>query len=478
VADSDRTGFLAGLWRSSNRLQRTVVIGTYSVVVMFSLYEGDGLLSPITAVFALCEAFAWTITQIGWVMVAWYVSAFVSSVVVFKKYTGTLSIFRQTVLAIFLGLTPQVVFVLFVNGFGAPGATRPESVVEQIARTYENFVWTLQCKLGKYLLPSFFAGASLSILMFWLTRKCERLKGAWERVRNSARFTGLVLVSATTFTVMTSLPAGEWQPDSRILLSARIKQGVEATAKLALYQTAIAELRAPNSPFKASLNNAAQALPVHARPPSGLGANAQEVQDAVDVVREKMPRHDGGAPVLVTSSVSRTQARDLARELGSEARAANDQTEAARREIAEIFGSGAGTVAGKLAGAPVEKLAGALVEDAATRLAEMLLARDTIRDAAAWIGKSVPDKTREVMSQARASAQSLISSTRDVLAAPTFVADLHARGETRAKAAGARVRAAEAAAADLLRWMRPFRVREDKSNAEGRPSEGRAGVGR
>jgi hypothetical protein len=473
MADSDRTGFLAYLWTSSNSLQKAMVVGSYSVAVVLSLYQGDGLLSPLTAVFAICEAFGWTITQIGWVIVVWYVSAFICTIIVFKKYTGALNVFRQTVLAIFLGLTPHVVFVLFANGFGAPDATQPGSVFEQIASAYENFVWTLQDKVGDYLLPSFFAGAAVSILMFWLTREAERrqLRAAWGRVQNTARFTGLVLVSATTFTVMTSLPAGEWQPDSRVLLNAQIEKEVKSIARLALYQTAIADLLAPNSPFNASLHNAAQALPVHGMRASSLGANSQEVQDAVDVVREKMPPHDGGSPVLVASSVSRIHARELARELAPEARAANDQTEAARREMAEIFGSGAGTMTEPLAG----KLAGALVEDAVTRLAEMLLARDTVREAAAWIGKSVPDKMREVMSQARASAHSLISSVRDALAAPTFGAELHARAESRAKAAEARVRAAEARAAEM-RASTEGRVRE--GNAARRGFEGRVRVAR
>jgi hypothetical protein len=310
------------------------------------------------------------------------------------------------------------------------------------------------------------------MLMFWLTREPERrqLRGAWEGVRNRARFSGLVLVSATTFTVMTSLPAGQWQPDSRILLSAQIEKEAKAIARLALYQTAIADLRVPNSPFNASLQNAAQALPVHATSPSGLGANSQEVQDAVDVVREKMPPHDGGSPVLVTS-VSRIHARDLARELGSEARAANDQTEAARQEMVEIFGSGVGAMTEPLAG----KLAGALVEDAATRLAEILLAQDTIRDAAAWIGKSVPGKTREVMSQARASAHSLIASLRDALAELAFREEMHARAETRAPAAEARVRGAKAQAAEM---GASTEGRGRQGNARRRPFEGRVGVAR
>jgi hypothetical protein len=411
---SHESNLLKGAWDASNRLQKVILIGMVSFATLFNFAHGWVLLAPLFAPFTVIIALLWTIFHIGSVMFIWYVVAFIFTIVIPREYAGTLIVFRQTVSAIFIGFTPHVAFVVFVNWFGGPDSTNAGPLLELLARTYESLAWKLQDRVGDYLLPSFFAGAVLSLLMFWLTRKPERrqLRSVWQRVRDAARFSGLILVSATTFTVMTSIPAGEWQPSSRIILQRRIEKEIKAVARLALYQAVVTGLQTPNNPLSYSLHRAIQALPGDTFAVGSSGS--QGVQDIVDATREKSPSSNDGSQISTAfESVSRLHARTLAQEVRSETLDADRKAEQARQEMAEIIGSGVSEVSKSLIG----ELAGALAEDAATRLAEMLLAQDTT---STWITKSVQQKAQELLQSARSGARNILYRVQVALKAPTL----------------------------------------------------------
>jgi hypothetical protein len=74
----------------------------------------------------------------------------------------------ETISAIFIGITPHSILLIYINFFIYPDSTKSGSAAEQLAGAYERLVLTLQGHVSRYLLLFFSIGAVLSIFMFWL----------------------------------------------------------------------------------------------------------------------------------------------------------------------------------------------------------------------------------------------------------------------------------------------------------------------
>jgi hypothetical protein len=349
------------------KLVACIVLGA-AILGLVALRSTDALLavlwSPIAA-FELCKS-AGAVTWLWGALIA------ISIALAGQDTDGWAKVFRQSVVAIAIGLTPHAVFLMVLNSrFGsepAPGWTR-------VISGYETAVALLNDKLGDYLLPSFLFGTSISVAMFAITLWLDRpaLRRAWRVMQESLRFIGLVLLSATMFTVMSAVPAGTWQPDARSVLEARLAAALEAEAKLALSRQALAESKQENSSLAAALRASANSI-------GGLPTDRQDSMIAEIVGKVRDTSSEGSRPLddvtfSFDAGASRADARAMAYSLAPGIRDDERRSREIIEEIARNVGSGAAAIAEPLIG----KLLAALLEDASTRLAREFIAQNNVR---------------------------------------------------------------------------------------------------
>jgi len=217
-----RTGIA---WRCAGGL---VLFAFFMQLVSGSSFWGSLFTAPLVALLMLYATLP--------VSLAWF-AAIATTVWCIGAVTGSWpDTFRKTALAIAIGLTPHVLFLIDVNmylgSFSRTAADLKRSTA--LARWYESMVVCLQDTVGDYLMPALLAGTALSVTMFLFARwvGSARFDRGWELVKEGTRFAGIVLAAATTFTVLTAARSGNWQPDPRQLVKARIAALVESKVRV------------------------------------------------------------------------------------------------------------------------------------------------------------------------------------------------------------------------------------------------------
>jgi hypothetical protein len=311
--------------------------------------------------------------------------------------------FQKLLSAVIIGLTPHVIFLMLLNSPTTRHLVGDPAEWEHHINAYEEYASLLQEKYGDYLLPSFFAGAAISIVMWILTARHDRpqTRKAWETVRDTARFAGLVLLSATTFTAATAIPGGDWQPDSRRALEVRLAKKVRLAVILSIYQQTAEQFASPN-------NKLPQAI-IAAWP--NIKSVGSDNYDAA--VRKILPSSSAqqnkallpDRPFTVESSGA--EARRQVDEIGSDLRNLGVQIEVTRKDLAGLIGSAVGSSAELF----TDKLVAALIEELSTKIAEEILSRSqNARDVINWMARRpMPDTSAPEI-------RAKISSTFDAIA--------------------------------------------------------------
>jgi hypothetical protein len=306
------------------------------------------------------------VTAGGLVSVVWLILVGVAVCLTLSSNAtkGWLKVARQSALALAIGLSPHALFLMALNFSGVPDWGRQIS-------GYERAVAWLNDTLGHYLLPSFIAGTSISILMFavttWLDNRTVRT--TWQWVQESMRFLGLVLETASFVTLMTAAPVGKWQPNAYAQLKVRVAEAVEAEAKLAISQQLLTLSQNSDADFPRAVRSALSKLGSISGPEE-FGA----VQDIVKAVRD-----EAHLPLSASSSdeasFSSQMSRQEARQKSQTVKALVSEDERLAHEIGEEIARTIGSGIGSVAESFLEKLVSSLIDDAAASLAGEVIRR-------------------------------------------------------------------------------------------------------
>jgi hypothetical protein len=271
---------------------------------------------------------------------------------------GWLKVARQSALALAIGLSPHALFLMGLNFSGVPDWGRQIS-------GYERAVAWLNDTLGPYLLPSFIAGTSISILMFAVTTWLDdrAVSKTWKGIQESMRFCGLVLETASFVTLMTAAPVGKWQPNAYAQLKVRVAEGLEAEAKLAISQQLLTQSQNSDADFPRAIRSALNKLgPISE--PEEFGA----IQDII-----KAARDDANLPLATSSneeaSFNSQMSRKEARQKSQAVKDVVNEDERLAHEIGEEIARTIGSAVGSVAEGFLEKLVSSLIDDAAASLA-------------------------------------------------------------------------------------------------------------
>lgn len=441
---SDAAGRTRIAWRCAGGL---VLFAFFMQLVSGRSFWGSVFTAPLVALLMLYATLP--------VSLAWF-AAIGTTVWGIGAVTGSWpDTLRKTTLAIAIGLTPHVLFLIDVNmyrgSFSRTAADLERSTA--LARWYESMVVHLQDTAGDYLMPALLAGTALSVTMFLVGRwlGSARFDRGWELVKDGTRFAGIVLAAAATFTGLTAAPSGNWQPDPRQLVKARIAALVKSKVREALYMAVRDELRAPESALRDSVRQVSNEAGADPGEPHAIAAemsrsyveqkvDSQAVAEAMRVARHARMRalakeqSVGEAVDAIEVPLSRPEAREQADILHTRAAAVDQQTQTIAREVAGICASVAGTATEAFGG----KLLAALVEDAAGRITtDILLASSGARDALEWAsGRALPFIdliVRQSYTLALARLRALMADQRNLRTAQETVRERAMREAVRAR---------------------------------------------
>jgi hypothetical protein len=274
---------------------------------------------------------------------------------------------RQALVALAIGVTPQMIFLVYFNA-ECSNVAACEGEWEAKVAWYEESVYWLDDHLHKFLLPSFYIAAPVALLMFWLTIRSPRLRAVWNRTQGAARFVGLVFVAAGTFTLMSATASGKWDPDTRTQLQSRFADETRSEVSEALYQEAKLECSQPNSQLLA----ATRAVENRLNPSSNydrLRARSAFVDNLLDQANLP-PRAERPAPTL---DMTLSEARKRLPAATQAAREAKESAEAARAPLVQLISGGAMAALDEVGGLG---LLGELLDGAAERLTDQIVANN------------------------------------------------------------------------------------------------------
>jgi hypothetical protein len=359
------------------------------------LEHGSGLLgSLIFSPLVVLQMFFCSVP----VSLAWLLAAAVFMLSIRAEASSWALTLRKPAIAIALGLTPHLLFLTEINVPMGSFLQRHESGWPVFIDWYETEVSALQDRVGDYLMPTLAVGTALSLALFLVARWLDsrRFEAARERIQDGMRFAGMVLVSATAFTVLTSMPIDNWQPDARQVLQAKLAASVKEKLRLALYAAVRDELRVSDSPLRVGVHAAVQGVVFPERGDVlGIAAELQraspewpayghdEIVEALEPVGKS-----GHAPFSDSEGIGRLEARKMAGDAQAAAKAADRQVEALRKEIEGICAG----IVGSFSAPFVGDLLAILVEDAATRVMSRLMRSWQGSDEAlGWVvGRALP----------------------------------------------------------------------------------------
>ena len=272
---------------------------------------------------------------------------------------------RQALVAIAIGVTPQTVFLIYFNT-ECPNVATCAGAWEGRVERYEKLIDYLNDSLHQYLLPSFYIAGPVGLLMFWLTIRLPRLRALWNRTQGAARFVGMVLVGAGTFTLMSATASGQWQSDTRARLQSRLADEADAQMREALYQQTKLDVSQPNSQLLAATRSVENTLaPLsnydRLRMRSTISSRILDRSDLPPRVEHPTPDWD------VTSNEARRRlpaATKAAQEAAERANAAHD-------ELAQLISGSVMAAIGQVSDLGV---LGELIDGVAERLADQTVA--------------------------------------------------------------------------------------------------------
>jgi hypothetical protein len=395
-----------------NRLQYALLLAIWAGWSILFVAQGSNIfVAMFTAILATGFAPLFAIIWCGWAAGIWFALLFVLSFLIPLKLEGGGRSFRSLLMAIFIGVTPHTFFVIYVNFFMGDGIQSQIPQLTGVASSYEQFAYGLQDRFGDYLLPTFLVGTGVSLLMFLFTARpgAARLKTYWEVLRDGARFLGLIILAASSFTVISGTASGAWEPNARITLSHRIAERAKSEARLALYQAALTDVQSANGQLRGSLAHAYQssALQPHLglRSYSRNSESAQEelAKEVAKSVRQRTlaeykPLEDS---VAEDPTLPRDSARKVALVIHIVTTSIDNNVDEARLEFAKIIGSKGADIVEAFS----NKLVGALIEDAVTGLARSILETKSAKDIVAWAASTTSGMTDSVKLHVRALAE-------------------------------------------------------------------------
>lgn len=299
---------------------------------------------------------------------------------------------RQALVAIAIGVTPQMLFLIYFNAEYS-SADSGERDWEAHVAWYEELVYWLNDHLHKFLLPSFYIGAPVALLMFWLTIRSPRLRAAWNRVQGIARFVGIALVAAGTFTLMSTTAEGHWQPDTRARLQAQLAEEARGEMREALYRQTALECSQPHSQLLAATleveNNLRRLSDFNqSRARSVIVEDILNHADLPSRVDRPTPELD----ITLSEAAKRLPAAEKA------AHEATERAKAAHEQLAQLISDSAMAALGHV----VELgLLEELLDGVSERLADEMVAShrslQKLAEALADIGASGPEAIRRAM---------------------------------------------------------------------------------
>lgn len=294
--------------------------------------------------------------------------------------------FHLTLNAIIVGLTPQVVFLALYEHFVF--ASKVISADSLVSR-YEKFVHSLNDSIGNYLIPPFFVGVLVTIIIFSVRVAFwdSRLPDVLQSIVAGSRYAGLVLLSAGSFTLLTAAPSANWEPSATRKLVASWNAYVEEAARLAVVSTLRQELARPDSQMKSEIANAlGQAFPME--DPPGAARELYSELKPTSAVEKDIGRYE---TIVKNSALSGAEIRMAEADLGKRTTEARIELLTGRAALSSLIGSSFGWTAEAFVG----QLFSSFIEDAATRLASDALSKSaTTEEFSRFLTKSIPQGQR------------------------------------------------------------------------------------
>ncbi len=255
---------MGNFWVLDGHLSRKEVAWIVAILFLltaFFLLIADGYPIPLAVLGSPFAVLSVAVSG-GWVTMIWFLFVLIRVALVGQD---VLDWIRGTVTAILLGLTPHALFLMVLNS----RLTRSWHSLDGVEKlgswaiTYEVRVLALHERWSSLLLPSPMLGAVAGALVlaaaFWLRRPV--LNRFWNALADSARWVGICLLAASSFTVATATPFERWRPDTAVLVRERISDAAKTVATLSLYQQANAELMQSPDEWRKPLIAMAVAVP-------------------------------------------------------------------------------------------------------------------------------------------------------------------------------------------------------------------------
>lgn len=244
---------------------------------------------------------------------------------------------RPSLLAIDIGLVPQVFFLMELNTPLGPFHGEAAAGWLGFIEWYEPKISCLQDRVGDYLMPHFLVGTGVAILMFLIVRGAGNrfVTKGWDALKTAMRFVGLALVTATSFAVATGAPVGQWEPDARQVAKFRLAEVTQAKTRLRLYEAIRTALQTDQA-FVAQLASVSSLL--------GPINPLYRDEAAARLAPDKSSSLD---PALYAQpwKMDRVTARHIVDKMAVERQAADEATERLREEVAGICASAIGSSA-------------------------------------------------------------------------------------------------------------------------------------
>jgi hypothetical protein len=349
--------------------------------------QGSTTLKIFTFVFVICMSLVNAVMVAGSVGVAWVVAVVARIATIGESPVKWTGVFRRTLSAILIGLTPQAVMLIYVNGI-LPGSVFLQSEGSRSAYLfYEQKIFQIQDTIGDYLLPPFIIGVCVALVLFVVQKifAYTRFMHAVARLQAKLRFAGLILAAATTFTLATSVPVQAWQPNARLLFKAHLAKLLEQQINLALVEKALVDSRSDSWTLRPAVQSAATMLT--ALPPDLQEAAIRTlVKQCADQDLSHQPDNPGSADRLDERlmAISRHEARVRDKTAQSELH----KTESTLSGEAQLLADTLASSAGSLAQPFIKTLLAALFEDAAHHMADNVLHSATTEQIRQFLARS------------------------------------------------------------------------------------------
>lgn len=357
----------AGQWTSKQLFWRILMAACAASALGLLLddfpFIGAIILSPLFLIRSILFG--------GLCTIAWTIAIVLRVATVANEGDHFWTTFHVALNAAIIGLAPHALFLIMLNH--SPVWFSGSTMIVAVS-WYESSVQWLQDRIGPYLILPFSVGVAVTIFIFMLEAKEPTVAaGMWlTRSLSAARFCGLILIAATSFTVFSAAPAEGWQPNSRRVFEAKWNEHVTASAELAVIQTVISQFANPTSTLPSDLSFVAASvhgLADESKRAAGRGCY-EEVKPTWESNYSDFPDRSPQRPDGIVVP------REAIQTLENANNALMQKTAAARALLSSLVGTTFGYAAEQFVGAFLS----AFVEDAATRISADTLAKSSTAD--------------------------------------------------------------------------------------------------